>query len=381
MNPSTFAHVVPAIAEEASGPTYSVVRLCESLIEVGRTVTLLALNWAPVLSAPPFFHSFELGLGPRQFGRSPDMMHWLETRARAGEITLLHSHSLWMMPNVYPGRAAARFGIPYVVSPRGTLSAWAMSSGSMAKRLMWPLVQRPALAAVSCFHATSLSEYEDIRRMGFRQPVAVIPNGIDMPPSVDSANDGVRTLLFLGRIHPKKGVDMLLLAWEAVHRRFPEWRLRIVGSDSDGYVGRMRSLANRLGLDRVEFTGPLYGIDKWRAYGEAELFVLPTHSENFGLAVAEALAAGTPTIVSRGAPWGELEVRRAGWWIEIGVDSLVACLETAMSQSRCVLKCMGLRGREWMRKDYSWPGIGLQMAETYRWILGGSDRPSCVIED
>lgn len=219
--------------------------------------------------------------------------------------------------------------------------------------------------------------------MGFRQPVAVISNGIDVPPPdmYKTTLGCMRTLLFLGRIHPVKGLDMLLLAWKALQSRFPDWQLRIVGGGNGGYLDQMRSLAGELELERVDFSGPLYGANKWRAYGEADLFVLPTYSENFGMAVAESLAAGTPAIVTRGAPWQGLETHCAGWWIEIGVDPLVACLETAMSQSPVDLAAMGLRGRDWMLRDFSWSRIGRQMTETYRWIIQGGERPAWVIED
>ena len=223
-----------------------------------------------------------------------------------------------MMPNVYPGQVARRYGLPLVVSPRGTLSEWAMHSGSAVKRLFWPLVQRPSLAATTCFHATAESEYEDIRRMGFRQPVAVIPNGIDIKELQPKSSSGGRTLLFLGRIHPIKGLDMLLPAWRAVQTKFPDWHLRIIGPDNGGYVEKMRRMAHDLKLERIEFCGSLYGQDKWDAYRNADLFVLPTYSENFGMAVAEALASAVPAIVTKGAPWEGLATENAGWWIDIG---------------------------------------------------------------
>ncbi len=156
--PVRVIHTVPAIAEEASGPSYSVVRLCESLIAQGEDVTLAALDWAPLAAPPPFLKAFPLGLGPRRLGRSPAMARWLDSQAAAGKVALIRNHSLWMMPNVYPGRTASRYAIPYIVSPRGTLSAWAMQSGSSVKRLFWPLLQRPSLSAVTCFHATAQSE-------------------------------------------------------------------------------------------------------------------------------------------------------------------------------------------------------------------------------
>ncbi len=192
----------------------------------------------------------------------------------------------------------------------------------------WRLMQKPALGATSCFHATAESEYKDIRRAGFRQPVAIIPNGIDLPPITLKHRGNARTLLFLGRVHPSKGLDLLLPAWRAVQDRFTDWRLIIAGPDNGGYLKRVQTLSDQLQLKRIEFLGELKGEQKWEAYREAELFVLPTYSENFGMTVAEALAAGVPAIVSKGAPWPGLEMRRVGWWIDVGLDPLVTSLNS-----------------------------------------------------
>lgn len=381
MSPINSIHTVPAIAEQAAGPSYTVVRLCSSLLDQQQTVRLATLDDDETFSRPLFLKTFSSGVGPKRLGRSPEMLKWLAAEAASGSVDVLHNHSLWMMPNVYPGRVAKRYGVPLVVSPRGTLSPWAMSSGSSLKKIFWPLLQRPALASTTCFHATAGSEYDDIRQAGFRQPVSVIPNGIDIPASVPKMAKVSRTLLFLGRIHPKKGIDLLLPAWAAVQDRFPEWRLQIVGPDNGGYLEQMRHLAQDLGLRRVEFSGPLFDEQKWDAYRQADLFVLPTYSENFGMSVAEALAAGTPAIVSKGAPWDGLGKNNAGWWIDIGLDPLVACLESALSRSFDDLVEMGEAGRRWMVNDYSWESIGQQMAATYRWVLGKGEKPSCVVSD
>lgn len=371
-------HTLPAISEEASGPSYSVPRLCESLIDQGLDVNLAVLDWAPISSPPLFLKTFTLGFGPRRLGRSPAMKRWLFEETRSNNIDLIHNHSLWMMPNVYPGLVARTYNVPYMVSPRDTLSAWSMRSGSKVKPLFWSLVQRPALAETSCFHATAKSEYEDIRRMGFRQPVAIVPNGIDIPELPPKNSSGSRTLLFISRIHPQKGLDILLSAWREVQDRFPEWQLRIVGPDNFGYLNKMQGFAGKIKLKRIEFCGALYGKKKLQAYRDAELFVLPTYSENFGMVVAEALAAGTPVIVSKGAPWVELEKHAAGRWIEIGLDSLIVALEEMLSRSPEELIAMGQRGRVWMGKDYSWQVVAKMLVDTYRWILQGGTKPDWV---
>jgi glycosyltransferase involved in cell wall biosynthesis len=380
IRPKRAIHVVPSISNEASGPSYSVVRLCQSLIAHGEDITLATLDVPTVTSPPPFLRTFRLGMGPLRLGRSPPMKRWLASRSQSHSVDLLHNHSLWMMPNVYPGLVAKRYGIPLVVSPRGTLSEWAIQSGSALKRAFWPLLQKPALAATSCFHATSPSEYEDIRRLGFRQPVAVIPNGIDVPDLPPKSFRTVRTLLFLGRIHRTKGLDVLLPAWQRVQDKFPAWHLRIVGPDDGGYLADIQRLSGELRLERIEFSGALYGPQKWLAYREADLFVLPTHSENFGMSIAESLAAGTPAIVSKGAPWAGLKVHQAGWWIDIGIEPLVACLGEVLNRIPESLSEVGVRGRAWMEADFSWAQIGRRMGETYYWLLNVGDKPDCLIE-
>lgn len=383
----SFVNVVPAVSNEASGPSYSVVRLCESLISAGKDVTLAALDWAPIAYAPHFLKTFPIGMGPRRLGRSLDMARWLESEALNRKLTLIHNHGMWQMNAVYTGRVAERHGIPSMVSPRGAWSDWAMSHGSVLKKIVWPLVQKPSMKFTSCFHATALSEYDDIRRLGFDQPIAVIPNGVDIPDAVEKTEGVDRTLLFLGRIHPKKGLDLLLPAWKILQSRFPEWRLRIVGDDKgyhseSGYLQKMRILASRLSLQRIEFIGSIKGEAKWRAYSEADLFVLPTYSENFGMSVAESLASGTPAIVTKGAPWQGLEKHNAGKWIEIGIDSLISAMEELMSQSPQELGQMGLKGRDWMISDFSWQKVGHEMSEVYDWICGKTTiTPSTIRTD
>jgi len=371
-------HVVPAITEEAMGPSYSVTRLCESLIATGTDVRLAVLDWAQMPVQPEYLRSFPLGWGPRRLGVSPQMRSWLEDEAAFGGVDILHNHGLWMMPSVYSGRACQQGRCRLMVSPRGTLSRWAFGRHRLQKEIFWKLLQRPAVATAACFHATAESELEDIRGFGFRQPVCILPNGIDLPPLKQKPNGGRRQLLFLGRIHPVKGVNILLRAWQAVEHRFPDWELHVAGPDNDGYLAEMQALAVKLRLERFVFRGPLYGDEKLQAYREASLYVLPTHSENFGMTVAEALAAGTPAIVTHGAPWAGLAEHGAGWWIEIGVDPLVACLQQALSTSPQRLGEMGQAGHKWMKCDFSWERIGVQLSVTYGWLLNGGEVPPWV---
>jgi glycosyltransferase involved in cell wall biosynthesis len=309
------------------------------------------------------------------------MSSWLNDEAAAGRIDVLHNHSLWMLPNVYPGLVARRHGIPYVVSPRGTLSEVAFRGGSAIKRLMWPLLQRPSLVGTSCFVSTCKSESADIRASGFDAPIANIPNGIDVP-SLAQCQGARRTILYLGRIHPIKQIDVLIAAWARIACHAPEWDLRIIGPDNGGHLHEIKGLAARLGAERISFEGEFRGERKTAAYREADLYVLPTKSENFGVTVAEALAAGTPAIVTDGAPWDGLVAEGAGWWIPQGVDAMERTLRHAMSLPRRELQAMGRRGREWMLRSFSWHGVSGQMSDVYRWIVEGMPeltRPSFVL--
>ncbi|MCA9217238.1 MAG: glycosyltransferase [Planctomycetales bacterium] len=362
------------------------VRLCEALSGVGCDTTLASLNWNVTQSAkkPSFSREFQLERLVRRLGCSREMKKWLYAARQRG-VNVIHNHGMWQMNAIYPAFAAKRSQIPFVSSPRGALSSWAMSNGSRAKWLFWSLFQRRALDATTCFHATAENEYEDIRARGFKQPIAVIPNGIDIPQArVKRDKKPGRTLLYLGRIHPKKGLENLLRAWERVGKSFPDWSLRIVGRDDNygitlGYTDRLKRLAADLRLERIAFAGERTGNAKTDEFCDADIFVLPTFSENFGLVVAESLAMGTPVVVTHGAPWNGVVHHNAGWYIDIGVDPLVSCLTQAFAMRESDLIAMGNSGRQWMLKEFAWSDIGAQMREVYLWLLNsGRPVPPCV---
>ena len=375
-------HVVPSIANEASGPSYSVVRLCETLNMVGDEANLSVLEPLPIGIERDFIKSFPYGLGPRRLGNSPYMKSWLRKQATSGAVAIMHNHSLWMLPNLYPAQAVRGTSCKLVVSPRGTMSERALGQSWLLKRIAHPILFEPVVQAAEAFHATSEQEYKDIRRQGLRHPVAILPNGVDIPErKLVMPENKEKSLLFLGRIHPIKGIDILLRAWSAVEGRYPDWRLYIAGPDNQGYLHRIKQQAAELGLNRCCFIGPLYGEKKFEAYARADLYVLPTHSENFGMTVAEALASGTPAIVTKGAPWEGLEKEKAGWWIDIGIEPLIAALDDALGRSQQELAAMGENGRNWMIRDYSWEKIARDMALFYSWLVEGGETPGFVFID
>lgn len=372
------AHVVPSIENRASGPSYSVVELCRALAARGCDTSLYVLDQLPPgLPGNVEARRFDRWPVPYRLGVSPAMRDAL--RAAAPGLDIIHNHSLWMMPNIYFAGATRGTPCKRVLSPRGTMAAWAWRQSRRVKSLVWALGQRRAVAETDCFHATARPEYEEIRALGFRQPVAILPNGIHLPaPGPAPERAGPRTLLFVGRLHPKKGVDLLIRAWAAVRGRHPEWTLRIVGPDENGYKRELESLASRVGAERLAFAGPVFGAALDALYRGAGLFVLPTHSENFAMTVAESLAAGTPVLVSKGAPWGAVEREGCGWWIGIGEEPLARALDRSLALPASELAAMGQRGRAWMERDFSWDAIGGRMTSVYDWLAGRGDCPDCV---
>ncbi|MGX1308046.1 glycosyltransferase involved in cell wall biosynthesis [Amorphus suaedae] len=371
-------HVVPTIDNEASGPSYCVTRLCQSLLAAGHPTRLGVLDPLPPGPGYGFATAFPYGIGPRRLGISPSLRDWVRAEARSEGARILHNHSLWMETNVYAAAAARGTACRLVVSPHGTFASRALERSSLTKKALWPLFVTRATRGVAAFHATAEHEYADIRASGFRQPVAVLPNGIDLPEALPKAVAGRRQLLFLGRIHEIKGIDRLLRAWAVLQDRHPDWDLVLAGPDEGGHRADMERLAAELGLERHTFVGPLYGPDKLAAYRAAELYVLPTLSENFGMTVAEALAAGTPVVTTKGAPWSGLETEGAGWWIDHGVEPLVAVLDAAMSEPAELLARRGMNGRDWMARDFSWDRIATDMAAFYAWLADGGAIPPFV---
>ncbi|HJU16533.1 MAG TPA: glycosyltransferase [Stellaceae bacterium] len=382
------AHVIAGLDPAYGGPSYSVPRLCEALASVG--VETMLLSVAEPESGP--YYARHKGYRDCRFAwdyvHIPILRRLRSSRALSSALydvaptaDVIHSHGLWLMPNIGAGRAAAGGVTPLVVSPRGMLAPVALAFSRWKKRAFWALLQGPVIRNAACIHATSEQEYEEIRGVGLTNPVAIIPNGIDLPgitapPAARPAAE--RVVLSLGRIHPKKGLARLVHAWSKVEAGYPGWRLRIVGPAELGHDDELRALAASLGLARISIEGPIYGEAKTAAYRDADIFVLPTLNENFGLTVAEALAAETPVISTKGAPWSGLEREGCGWWIDHGAEPLAAVLAHAMALPRDVLKAMGHKGRRWVARDFSWDCVARDMLCVYLWLTRDAEPPPTI---
>ncbi|WNO53782.1 glycosyltransferase [Stakelama saccharophila] len=366
---------IASLHERAAGTTVYFQRMMELL--PGSDIEAIVLSTgAPAPDVPGQYFATDFSGCPWVAAMRPSRALREAMLMEARQADLIHSHGMWLLPNVYPGHAAVAANVPLVISPHGMLGREALRFSAFKKMAFWAVFQRRAAAAATCWHATSEKEAEELRAFGIDAPIAIMPIGVDFPAL---AGRSVRRqeVLFLGRLHPIKGIDALLRVWPGVAAQYPDWTLRIVGPRDDA-AERYRARAEAALIPNLVFDDAVYGQEKWNCYRSAALFVLPTQNENFGVTISEALAAETPVICSDGAPWEGLRENRAGWWIPQTDDALRSALCAAIALPDSERRSMGRRGREWMLRDFSWEAVVAQTRDLYAWIGRGAPRPDFV---
>lgn len=350
------------------GPAHSVSRLGWALADQSHDVTL----WAPDGSA----RESPLVEDHRRLEKASAS---LEKSLRSTAPDLIHDNGIWLTHHHRLANFASRENLPWVVSIRGMLQPWAFQHKAAKKKLAWWLYQKRDLSRAALHHVTASHEIAPLVGRIPAARVCCIPNGIDCPStSVKSAKDRQPVALFVGRLCPVKGLPLLLEAWNRV--RPGGWHLRLVGPDEAGHRAELEALVSRFGLgEHVTFTGAMSGDELADEYGRASVFVLPSHTENFGMAIGEALAHGLPIITTHGAPWKLLEEEHCGWWVPVSVDGIAAALEDATNRSPTELAEMGARGRKIAADRFSWNKIAAEMISCYRWLLGEGEKPGCVV--
>jgi len=368
--------IVPDISYEANGVKPVVEGLASYFSKNNCSVTVCALDARILIQNINFLKAKKTFL-TRLNEYSPDFPRYL--KVAFNECDIVHGHSLWSSANLFTGIYARKRKAKLVISPHGTLTEFALSRRRVIKQALWP-IQRLALTRADLLHATAESEVDDILRTGYTGPIALIPNGVEIPQVIENTQlTKKKQVLFLSRIHPKKGLENLIRAWGSINKNGTEWELAIAGVGDSDYEASLKSLTSSLGLQNVKWIGPVYGEEKAKIYHESSLFILPSFSENFGMVVAEAMSYGLPCIASKGTPWSALETARAGWWIENSVDALYTTLTLAFAHSEFELASMGLRGRTYVEEHFSWAKIGHCFNETYNWLLGNGQRPNYII--
>jgi glycosyltransferase involved in cell wall biosynthesis len=382
-------HTVGTLNKSSGGPPRSVTGLCEALGECGAKVNIVSQEeGSPIDSSmipnPRYVqtHTVKYALSNRKWRvyYAPAFKRTVADICEQQGIEIIHDNGVWMPYNYAAATVARRLGIPLVIQPRGCLQPLALDFNLWKKRLAWKLYQKQILDGASLFVATAEQEAESIRKLGLRQPIAVIPNGVNLPPWQDRlpTKKQKRQVLFLSRIHPVKGLLNLVAAWDQLRPK--HWMTIVAGRDEGGHLREVQNSVERAGLNQdFKFVGPVGGEAKEKLYRESDLFILPTYTENFGVAVAEALTYGMPVITTTGAPWSGLVTNRCGWWVEPAVKPIAQALQQATSLSDLERYEMGRRGRAFVEQEFSWQKIGKEMLAVYEWMLGFSDRPSCVV--
>lgn len=298
----------------------------------------------------------------------------------------LHIHGLWEEHCAVSASIAHSLDTPYIISAHGMLEDWAFRDKGFKKRIYSAVVERKNLSRAVCLRALTTGEVADYRRLGLSNPIAVIPNGVEAPVHIGAGPflehfpelKGKQIALYLGRFHHKKGLDVLCRAWSSLRGRYPDAQLVLAGHDAGAEAERIHAMVRELGLDHsVTFTGILRGELKWSALSAAGVFVLPSFSEGFSMAVLEALAMGVPPIITQACNFPEVKERSCGWVIDPEEQPLREALEEALSAPAEAMAEMAARGRELIRSRYTWESVGVQMAQVYQWI-GGGPVPDCI---
>lgn len=368
-------HIVPSISKSHGGLGVAAFEYAISLARAGYEITLLSLR----------ARADDLDLDHESL---PFDIARPESDSLSSVITLIHGklqqtydfvhiHGMWVPALSYVAFICRLRGIPYAISPHGSVEHWALDHKKFKKQLGLFLYQRDALTQARLLFATSKQEAESIRQLGLKNPVALVPVGINPVASVRRLSSDVFTILFLSRIDPKKGLPMLLMAFESL--RLERCRLIVAGSGDLEYMATLEELVKRLNIeDKVEFTGMVSGRSKEEAFSTADLFILPSYSENFGIVIAEALVRGVPVITTTATPWEAIGPAGCGWCVPPRPDAIAKALREAVNTDKARLREMGDRGVEYIAKSFSWESIARQAVSCYEWA-NGSVAPSEIM--
>lgn len=390
MDSPRILNVAMHIDERYGGIASSMPLLCDALASVGERVDLVTFcdGEERQSATVPERRGYGLEMLPAGW---PQWIASRKLRSRLGgliaESSIVHIHGIWQEHCFLAANLARRASVPYMISAHGMLEPWALRNKGWKKKLYGAAFERPNLRRAACLRALTEAEAEDYRRYGYRGTIAVIPNGVRPPLSVSKREflsafpelEGKRVVLFLGRIHYKKGVYLLVDAFERIAKKHPAAQLIMAGPDSENTLAAVRRKVTEASAGaRVTFTGMLNPTMKWSALAAASVFVLPSFSEGFSVATLEALAAGVPPLISRQCYFPSVEHARAGVVVEPEVEAVAEALDRLLSASPDDLASMGRNGAMLARSRYSWEAVAADFKALHRWILHGGSAPRCV---
>jgi len=352
-------HIINSIDKSTGGPSRSVPQTCIELSKLGVDIEIVTQETADMV-----------GIKENSHLKVKYMTFWELYRygssLSVNDIDLIHLQHIWNPYIQVMAYWANKKKIPYIITPRGMLEPWILAQNPWKKKLGLFLYQKKAIQRAVCLHATAQMEADNIRALGFNNPIYIIPNGIDLSNVKESKKKyGTKKIVFLSRIHPKKGIEILLEAWRNCNTE--GWTLDLAGNGDAIYIENLSQSAQD--LKNVHFVGAMYEQSKWNFLQSADVMVLPTYSENFGIVVAEALAVGVPVITTTGTPWEDLESYNCGWWIDLSAENLISTLSIVFNMPLSILETMGNNGINLVKEKYDIQAIGKNMVELYNNIL------------
>lgn len=372
-----------SIDKKDGGPSRSVPLLARGLSEVGVDTTLMTVESDEMNIHLLDNTDVHLVIIPRKASRREYLKRFEE-----GRYDIIHSQCIWLLEYHKVAVAARKLGIPLIITPRGTLEPWAYEGQGFIKRIKKKIAmvfyQKRDIQNSACLLATALMEANTFVSLGFSVPIAVIPNGINISEyrcrSLNYKKVVKKQILFLSRIHQKKGIEYLINAWSILHDKYPDWNVVIAGNGDDKYISHLNDLIFLNSLQYcVKIIPPVFGVEKYNLYCESSLFVLPTYSENFGMVVAEAMSCGVPVITTNGTPWQDLNKYNLGWCIDLNLDRLINTLKEAIDLGSDKLFLMGQECSQYISKTYQYTNVAQRNQELYNWVKNKCEKPDFLL--
>jgi poly(glycerol-phosphate) alpha-glucosyltransferase len=380
------AVVTASLSREAGGMFEAVQAPANLLQQRGHNVSVYGIDDAKLPAARASWHVKRLrsfpSRGPARFAYAPEMAKLLISK----RYDVLHLHGLWNYPSYAASRWNREGSGKMVISPHGMLDPWALRNSGLKKRLAGWMYENANLRSAGAMRALCIAEAEAIAALGLKVPIAIIPNGVTLPDAADlqaPAGANRKTLLFLGRIHPKKGIAELIKAWAIAVKQLPvlndDWQLEIAGWDDGDHLPRLRTLAQESGLTNIAFRGPLYGKAKDEALAGCDAFILPSRSEGMPMSVLEAWSYRKPVLMTAACNIPEGFAAGAAFPVEHEPDALAASLMELLDQPEALAEA-GRRGRQLVEEHFTWDRVTDQHAALFAWLAGRGDRPDFVID-
>lgn len=369
---------VSSLDLSSGGPSRSVPMLVKGLAELGVDITLMTVKSENMNTHALEGTTAKLKVLTPSFSKKKIAKYLADER-----FDLIQIQSMWDLPYHKVMVEARRLGIPYIVTPRGMLEPWSLSQKKWKKKLAWWFYQRNDVQKSVCVFTTAKMEAEHVSNLGITTCKVVIPNGIetDAYPCKSSVEGVKKQVLFLSRVHVKKGIELLFEAWKRLHSDYVDWQLLVIGNGEAEYIHSLENRVESLGLkDSIKILPPVFGEAKIKVYQESALFCLPSFSENFGMVIAEAMSCGTPVITTTNCPWEILNETNTGWCVDLSVDNLECTLREAMGMDANALYDMGQKAGKLIFDNFDYRSVTRKTLRLYEWLLNSGEKPEFVYE-